>query len=65
LLNVSNFHHGARSLEALIDMCPSNHNGEIDRSSLPRRDQLDLHVDALEFWERLKGERTVDTPGAM
>ncbi len=60
LLNVPRFHHGARSLEAIIEMCvrfPANETGGrslIGRSSLPSRDQLDLHLDASLFWEMLR-----------
>jgi len=49
-LKVGRYLHGARSLEAIVDMSVANSVGVIDRSSLPRRDQLDLHVDAQEFW---------------
>ena len=53
-LNVRFYRHGARSLEALIEMCSRQSSGEIDRTSLPRRDQLDLHTDAGMFWEEIR-----------
>lgn len=50
LLSVSQFRHGARSMTAILEMSNADRiSGIIDRSSLPRRDQLSLHVDYEEF----------------
>ncbi|MFO1499399.1 MAG: hypothetical protein U1G07_13555 [Verrucomicrobiota bacterium] len=48
-LEVSCFRHGARSIQAILEMSSPNQAGRVDRSSLPRRDQLDIHVDPIEF----------------
>jgi len=57
LLNISEYKYGTRSIEAVIDMSVS-----VFRSSrrfvgpmIPLPEQLDIHVDAEEFYERLKG----------
>lgn len=63
LLTVGRFHHGARSLEAIIQMCDKNAQGQIDLTSLPRREQLDLHVDANEFWSLIHAREPA--PGTL
>lgn len=54
LLEIERFHHGARSLESIIQMSAQNAQGEIDITSLPRRHQLDLHVDSKRLWELIR-----------
>jgi hypothetical protein len=48
-VNVSRFLHGARSLEALIDMSSLGGALRFERSALPTRRQLALHLDPDEF----------------
>lgn len=57
LLSVPGLHHGARSLEALVEMCIRVRGAVVGRANLPPRDQLDLHVDAQEFWRIVRGEK--------
>jgi hypothetical protein len=68
LLNIPRFHHGARSLEAIIEMSVRQQGGTVNgRSGLPRRDQLDVHVDAVGFWEELSiglAEKAAGAPAA-
>ena len=48
MLNVPRYKHGARSMEAIMDMSRIE-NGVFDLVSLPFQSQLELHVDAEEF----------------
>jgi hypothetical protein len=48
-LEVSNYKHGARSMEAVITMSALTHKTSFERSSLPSEAQLDLHVDGREL----------------
>lgn len=48
-LRVTEYVHGARSMEAIIDMSSLSGKTSFDRSSLPAKEQLSLHVDAEEF----------------
>jgi len=52
LLTVDRFRHGTRSLEAILQMCTPIH-GRIEKSSLPSRSQLHMHVNANEFFVRM------------
>jgi len=52
-LSVQHFRHMARGL-AVLEMSNKNVAGIIDRGSLPRRDQLDIHVDYEEFTQLLE-----------
>ena len=56
LLKVRGFRHGVRSLFAILDMSNTSPEGVIDESSLPRRDQLDIHVDYEEFMSLVCGD---------
>ncbi|HEY0080222.1 MAG TPA: AAA family ATPase [Pyrinomonadaceae bacterium] len=49
LLTVSEYRHGARSMEAVISMSILSGRNRFERSSLPPTAQLDLHVPAEEF----------------
>lgn len=49
LLHISDYRHGTRSLEAVIDMSRLAGKQRYDLSALPPKRQLDLHVDADEF----------------
>lgn len=55
LLTVSSYKHGARSMECLIDMSSLSGKLMFERSCLPARHQLDLHVDAEEFLRIVRG----------
>ncbi|KAE8133822.1 hypothetical protein BDV38DRAFT_286443 [Aspergillus pseudotamarii] len=57
LLNVSGFHHGTRSLEAIIKMSRITPGEEFTAAGLPSADRLALYVDPIEFGEWLKGWR--------
>jgi hypothetical protein len=48
-LEAPTYVHGARSLEAVIDMSALAGRLRYERSALPARHQLALHVDADEF----------------
>lgn len=48
-LDVSAYVHGARSMESVIDMSALTGKLRFERSALPPRHQLSLHVDAEEF----------------
>jgi len=48
MLNVPKFHHGARSMEAILDMSRIE-NGVWEPAALPFHSQLALHVDADAF----------------
>ena len=52
MLMASKFKHGARSMQAIIDMCITigkPNEAKIRLSSLPTHAQLNMHVDANEF----------------
>lgn len=44
------YRHGARSIEALIEMSTLAERRSFDRSALPTSEQLNMHVDADNFW---------------
>jgi hypothetical protein len=48
-LRVAAFHHGARSVEAIVDMSALGGKASYERASLPAPRQLALHVDADAF----------------
>ena len=48
-LHVGAFRHGARSVEAIVDMSALTGKASYERASLPAPSQLALHVDAAEF----------------
>jgi hypothetical protein len=52
LLTIDHYRHGTRSMEAILQMCMPM-NGVIEKASLPSRAQLNMHVDADEFFIRL------------
>ncbi|MBC8353834.1 MAG: ATP-binding protein [Planctomycetes bacterium] len=49
LLYVSDYRHGIRSMQAIIDMCRLANKTHFDLASLPRENQLGIHVDPEEF----------------
>ena len=52
VLTVDRFRHGARSISAILEMCTVI-DGRIEKGSLPSRAQLNMHVDAEEFFIRM------------
>jgi hypothetical protein len=54
-LVVGDYIHGARSMAAIIQMSSLSGKPRFERSSLPARQQLGLHVDAREFLELVRG----------
>jgi hypothetical protein len=58
LLRVSNYQHGARSLEAVLLMSRLSGKRSFERASLPPAGQLAMHVDATEFLALVAAERT-------
>jgi hypothetical protein len=52
LLTVDRYRHGVRSMEAIIQMCTPL-DGCIHIASLPSKEQLNMHVDAEEFFIRV------------
>lgn len=57
LLRVSNYQHGARSLEAVLRMSRLSGERSFERASLPPAGQLAMHVDATEFLALVAAER--------
>ncbi len=57
MLTIDRFRHGARSVTAILQMC-TEHDQRIDKSSLPSRSQLNMHVDANEFFIRVFRSRS-------
>ena len=58
-LEVPSYVHGARSLEAIIEMCSLTGRLRYERSSLPAPHQLALHVDADAFLALVYADPTV------
>jgi hypothetical protein len=53
-LRVPEYRHGVRSMEAIIQMALFDKEGSVEKfiaSSLPRREQLSMYVDANRFFE--------------
>lgn len=48
-LRVKRYEHGARSMQAIIEMTRISHRGYFLKSSLPSAAQLNMHVNAAEF----------------
>ena len=55
-LLVDRFSHGARSMQAIVEMSSLSGKLRFDRSSLPPEDQLDLHVDGHAFGDLVRRE---------
>jgi len=54
-LLIGDYIHGARSMSAIVQMSALSGKPRFERSSLPARQQLGLHVDAGEFLELVRG----------
>jgi hypothetical protein len=54
-LAVDEYIHGARSMQAIVEMSTLSGKPRFERSSLPARRQLALHVDAEAFLELVRG----------
>ncbi len=64
MLRISRFKHGARSVQAIIDMCArvgGEREGRFVSSTLPTFEQLNMHVDAGEFLQLIH-RRLADGP---
>jgi len=57
MLTVSRYKHGARSMQAIIEMCITMVGDQIKSASLPTPSQLNMHVDATEFLGRVNSAR--------
>jgi hypothetical protein len=55
--------HGARSMEAIVDMSLLVDQSRFDRSSLPSREQLKLHVDSDDFLAKINFRDPKPRPG--
>ena len=53
LLRTNTYHHGARSMESILNMSQLDGKARFERSSLPTKAQLDLHVDGQNFLARV------------
>lgn len=49
LLNIKEYKHNVRSMEAIIDMCQFGNKKKWEQSCLPSRQQMQLHVDSETF----------------
>ena len=61
LLEVTSYVHGARSMEAIVEMSALQGRSRFARSSLPARHQLSLHVDPDEFAALIERDRTQES----
>jgi hypothetical protein len=52
-LETREYKHGSRSMKAIVDMSTLRHKKRFDRSSLPSKTLLSLHVDADDFERKL------------
>uniref|UniRef100_A0A8H7NHF5 DUF7779 domain-containing protein n=1 Tax=Bionectria ochroleuca TaxID=29856 RepID=A0A8H7NHF5_BIOOC len=59
LLKTPSFHHGARSLEAILSMSRLKEQREFQRAALPSETQLTLHVDSQEFMKHVRRRRNL------
>uniref|UniRef100_A0A8H7TQL4 ATPase AAA-type core domain-containing protein n=1 Tax=Bionectria ochroleuca TaxID=29856 RepID=A0A8H7TQL4_BIOOC len=59
LLKIQRFHHGARSLEAILSMSRLQAQREFQRAALPSEPQLTLHVNSQEFMEHVRRRRNL------
>jgi hypothetical protein len=57
------FKHGVRSMEAVLQMCATI-DGVVQVGSLPSREQLRMHVDPDEFYEKFLRGRTRQSPSS-
>ncbi|MHB8574732.1 MAG: AAA family ATPase [Dehalococcoidia bacterium] len=58
-LHIDSYVHGARSMESLIDMSTLSGRQRYERSALPARHQLSLHVDPDRFLALVRAEPAV------
>ncbi len=59
LLRVSEYRHGARSLEFILSMCRLSDVNRFTPSCLPMDEQLDLHLDVKDFRNKLAFEQVM------
>jgi hypothetical protein len=58
-LGAPKYLHGARSIEAILEMSQLHGRSEFDPSLLPPEHQLDLHVDGTEFMALVKSQHAL------
>ena len=58
-LRVSKYRHGSRSIAAVLGMC-MRWNNSVEKSSLPTKQQLEVHTDGKEFWDYVENPRPYD-----
>lgn len=61
-LRIPNYEHGVRSMQAIIEMAQVSQRKEFQRSSLPARDQLNMHVHADKFLKLVNSPDSEETP---
>ena len=59
LLRVSEYRHGARSLEFILGMCRLSNVRRFTPSCLPLQEQLDIHLDVNDFHQKLTFEQVM------
>ena len=59
LLRVSEYRHGARSLEFILGMCRLSNVRRFTPSCLPLQEQLDIHLDVADFHQKLTFEQVM------
>ncbi len=59
LLTVSEYRHGARSLEFILDMSRLSEVSRFTSSCLPTAEQLDIHLDVEDFLRKLAFEQII------
>jgi hypothetical protein len=66
-LLVKNYEHGVRSMQAIVEMTRVSRRGRFQKSSLPAPEQLNMHVNAAEFFDLVNRPNLseVDEPAAI
>jgi len=55
MIDVSRYKHGVRSMEAILDMSLLSETSRFDQAAMPSAAQLEMHVDAAEFYRLMHG----------
>ncbi|MCA9040724.1 MAG: ATP-binding protein [Planctomycetaceae bacterium] len=61
LLTMDKYSHGARSMDAILQMCAPIES-RIEKASLPSQKQLSMHIDVEEFHARMLRSRSREVP---
>ncbi len=59
MLKVDRYYHGARSMEAVLQMCGASGKSGIEQAALPSAEQLDLHVDGQKLFDLVRDHSNV------